>query len=526
MPSGGGIVFSPITPSRGGEAPLVQRLPSRWLIPLAIGLLLMVGGVANVHAFVSSSQNSNVVLGQPDFTSSASAITSTGLHRLHGITFDSSGNLWVADYSNNRVLEYTTPLVTHEAATLVIGQALFTTSAAATTSTGLFRPHGVAFDSSGNLWVADYSNNRVLEYTTPLVTHEAATLVIGQVDFTSSGAATTSTGLNNPAGITFDSSGNLWVSEINNARVLKFAAPLSTHEAATLVIGQALFTTSAAATTSTGLFGPFVVAFDSSGNLWVGDTDNHRVLKFAAPLSTHEAATLVIGQVDFTSSAVATTSTSAGDPEGITFDSSGNLWVGDYLNNRVLGYQALASSTQTLAPAVVGTSVPTQTFATTGLTVSATGVVSGTTASIYTADLSAQPGGTGITGLLTSHGFFDVGVSGISPGTATVCVNDASADASTILKYWTGAVWATAASIAVTPGVKVCGDILVSALTGTPLAMGDPPGSPMIPSFPFPFAIPVVLAITVLIYAVMRRRLLGGETVPVQCWIQPQSSHR
>ena len=49
----------------------------------------------------------------------------------------------------------------------------------ATTSTGLDTPNGLAFDSSGNLWVADSSNNRVLEYKAPFTTGEAASLVLG-----------------------------------------------------------------------------------------------------------------------------------------------------------------------------------------------------------------------------------------------------------------------------------------------------------------------------------------------------------
>src|SRR5208337_2172431 len=148
--------------------------------------------------------------------------TSTGLTYPAAVAFDSSGNLWVADYSNNRVLEYTTPFSTDEAASLVIGQSSFTGTGSATTSTGLWGPAAVAFDSSGNLWVADYSNNRVLEYTTPFSTDEAASLVIGQSSFTTSVSATTSTGSWGPAAVAFDSSGNLWVADVGNSRVLEY----------------------------------------------------------------------------------------------------------------------------------------------------------------------------------------------------------------------------------------------------------------------------------------------------------------
>ncbi len=71
----------------------------------------------------------------------------------------------VVDTGNNRVLEFVAPLFTGMAASLVIGQSSFTSSGSATTQSGLHNPEGLAFDSSGNLWVAENSNNRVLEFT-------------------------------------------------------------------------------------------------------------------------------------------------------------------------------------------------------------------------------------------------------------------------------------------------------------------------------------------------------------------------
>src|SRR5439155_21816646 len=123
-----------------------------------------------------------------------------------GIAFDSSGNLWVSDTSNNRVLKYTAPFTTNgKAASLVIGQSLFTTKAAPNppTASSLSGQTGIAFDSSGTLWVSDTSNNRALKYNTPFTTGEAASLVIGQSGFTSKSAASppTASSLNTPTGI-------------------------------------------------------------------------------------------------------------------------------------------------------------------------------------------------------------------------------------------------------------------------------------------------------------------------------------
>jgi hypothetical protein len=197
----------------------------RWLSVASLLLLalLLLSPIASVFAF-SNGQAASLVLGQTDFTSSGAATTSTGLHDPNRVAFDSGSNLWVADAYNNRVLEYTTPFSTGEAASIVIGQSSFTAASSATTSTGLSGPYGVVFDSSHNLWVVDTANRRVLEYATPFSTGEAASIVIGQSSFTTSGAATTSTGLYVPVGVAFDSSGNLWVGDVGNNRVLRFAA--------------------------------------------------------------------------------------------------------------------------------------------------------------------------------------------------------------------------------------------------------------------------------------------------------------
>jgi len=276
------------------------------------------------------------VVGQPNFTTSTPTTTQNGLYNPFGVSFDSSGNLWVVDYSNNRVLMFSPPFSNGMNASLVIGQANFTTSTLATTQNGLYSPQSISFDSSGNLWVSDYNNNRVLMFSPPFSNGMNASLVIGQANFTTSGYGTTQNSLSNPQIISFDSSGNLWVVDYNNARVLMFSPPFSNGMNASLVIGQANFTTSTLATTQNGLYGPFGVYSDLSDNLWVSDTTNNRVLMFSPPFSNGMNASLVIGQANFTTSTPTTTQNGLYSPHAVSFDSSGNLWVSDNYNNRVL----------------------------------------------------------------------------------------------------------------------------------------------------------------------------------------------
>jgi sugar lactone lactonase YvrE len=336
-----------ITNAENEEGGVIMKL----LLPnsVRIGLLslvfvLLLGFVPHAFSF-SNGQAASLVIGQSRFTTSTHATTANGLDNPLVAAFDKSGNLWVVDYVNNRVLEYTHPLSTGMSASLVIGQPNFTTGTAALTASGLYRPAGAAFDSSGNLWVVDSSNNRVLEYTPPFFTGMSASLVIGQSSFTALTPALTARGLDNPSGLAFDPSGNLWVADEGNNRVLEYTPAFSTGMNASLVIGQPNLTTGTAALSASGLYYPYYLAFDNkSGNLWVADTDNNRVLEYTHPFSTGKSASLVIGQPDFTTGTPALTASGLDFPSGLAFDPSGNLWVADEGNNRVLEYTHSLSS--------------------------------------------------------------------------------------------------------------------------------------------------------------------------------------
>ena len=279
----------------------------------------------------------NLVIGQNDlFSNTVHSGGQIGFAGPSGLGFDASGNLWVADQGNNRVLMFKPPFATGMQANLVIGQHDFNHNSYATNQTGLHYPNGLGFDSLGNLWVSDDLNNRVLMFKAPLVTGMAANLVIGHKSFLWSGTALNQTGFTTPSGLGFDGSGDLWVSDFTNNRVLMFKPPFTTGMAANLVIGQPDFNHDTYATTQTGLAGPQGLGFDSLGDLWVPDGSNNRVLMFKPPFTTGMAANLVIGQPDFNHSTAATTQTGLHTPNGLGFDAVGNLWVVDNTNNRVL----------------------------------------------------------------------------------------------------------------------------------------------------------------------------------------------
>jgi len=346
-----------------------------------------------------------VALGQPSLAAYTSATTRAGLFNPSGVTVGPGGDVWVADSSNNRVLEYVPPFTTGMDASLVLGQATFTTSTPAATASGLTYPNSFAFSSSGDLFVVDYENNRVVEYVPPFVNGMNATLALGQTNLTTGSAGTSATTLRGPIGLAIDAAGDLFVGDNDNNRVVEYRAPLSTGMGASLVLGQANFTTNTPATTATGMEYPAGVAVDSRGDLWVGDWGNSRALEFVPPFADSMAASVVLGQSTFTSSTGSTTSTGLSHPYGITLDPQGNVWIVDTYNSRVLEYVPAEFTVQ-----FVEGGLPYQTN---------WSVTFGGTAYWSTTDSISFPAENGSYGLSVAS----VGGYSVSPGSGTILVN-------------------------------------------------------------------------------------------------------
>jgi sugar lactone lactonase YvrE len=223
------------------------------------------------------------------------------------------------------------------AANLELGQMNITTGGNSTSSSGLALPHGLVFDKNGNLWVADSYNARVLEFSPPFTSGMAASLALGQPPFITgvcSGNTSAST-LCWPTNLTFDADGNLWIADYEN-RVLEFKPPFVTGQSASIVLGQKDFASRVQGAGAAGLSIPSGVAFDKAGNLWLSDSGNWRVLEFSAPFSNGQAASLVLGYPDFTATVNNNLQSSLSTPLGLAFDDAGNLFVVDSGDSRVL----------------------------------------------------------------------------------------------------------------------------------------------------------------------------------------------
>ncbi|MCX5788246.1 MAG: hypothetical protein NTX64_07040, partial [Elusimicrobia bacterium] len=166
------------------------------VVPCRAGLAVLVCGILCLPPSCAwatiEAKTADVVLGQAGFTVSVQAITATAVDLENGeARLDAAGNVWVVDAYNKRVLRYSKPLSNGKAADLVFGDTTFTTSnpictfLASPGADKMCGPWGLAFDSSGNVWVSDDFDHRILRFSAPFSNGMSADLVLGQTDLLS-----------------------------------------------------------------------------------------------------------------------------------------------------------------------------------------------------------------------------------------------------------------------------------------------------------------------------------------------------
>lgn len=305
----------------------------------------------------------DVVLGQPDFVSTninyptgdPNRVTATSLNTPTCVAVDASGNLWVADSGNGRVLRYPRifelPSPSTAQPNLVLGQTAFTLKTTDPTNRTMRFPGGIAFLNDGSVLVSDMVHHRVLRFRKPsggdFQNGQQADGVWGQANFTDSSAATGNdlNRLATPKGIATDGQDRLYVAEIQpsgSGRVLIFS---EANAPGTIVNVSARQTIDRVGNPQS------VHVNKQTGDIWIAFTQNPdgrgtRVTRIAS-----------YDQISLTGIISAEDEVASAFPLGITLDRFGNLVVADSLNRISLYYPRMAlrnaanSDRGTLAPA-------------------------------------------------------------------------------------------------------------------------------------------------------------------------------
>ncbi len=183
-----------------------------------------------------------------------------------GVAVDSSGTVYVADRYNNRIRKISSGVVSTLAGSGIIG------FADGSGTTAQFNdPYSVAVDAAGTVYVADLSNQRIREITpSGVVSTLAGTGVAGFAD----GSGTTAQ-FYSPAGVAVDSVGNVYVADFGNNRIRK----ITPSGVVSTLAGTGVAGFADGPRMSAQFYNPAGVAVDASGIIYVGDLNNQRIRK-------------------------------------------------------------------------------------------------------------------------------------------------------------------------------------------------------------------------------------------------------
>jgi uncharacterized protein (TIGR03437 family) len=194
------------------------------------------------------------------FSGDGGPALTASLNSPFGLAIDPTGNLYVADTGNNRIRKITP-------------DGLISTAAGNGTTAILNGPAGVAVDAAGALYIADTENHRVRKVTAAGVASVLAGT--GTAGATGDNGPAASALLNRPTAVALDAAGAIYISDTGNNRVRKISASgvISTFAGD----GREGFYGDGVAAAATGLWEPAGLLFDTAGNLYIADRRNNRI---------------------------------------------------------------------------------------------------------------------------------------------------------------------------------------------------------------------------------------------------------
>jgi sugar lactone lactonase YvrE len=275
-------------------------------------VLVVDNGNSQVRAVSVSTNTVSGIAG--GYTGDGLKGTMASLNLPENIAFDSKGNLYIADVFNNRVRKVTPTGVISTFAG-VTGISGYSGDGGPAGSAQLWFPYGVAVDKNDNIYISDNGNG-----------------VIRKVD--TSGTITTlaqNANFFDLLGIAVDSGGNVYVADDLSCVVWQ-ATPAGAVSVAAGVLNTCGYNGDGIAATSAYLNSPYDVGVDSAGNLYIGDTFNNRVREVSSGVISTFAGN---GTCGFSGDGGLAKLAMLCTPVGVVADSKNNIYIGDYGNARV-----------------------------------------------------------------------------------------------------------------------------------------------------------------------------------------------
>ena len=267
--------------------------------------------------------SSNLTISTFAGSGTAGSIDSTGTNAtfgyIEGISLDSKGNIFVAGLNNNLIRKITPEGVVTTFAGSGARGSLDGIGIAATFN----GPSYMAIDSLDNIYLTDINTNLIRKITPDAV----VTTFAGSGTKATTDGTGTAASFNSPWGITIDSNGNLFVSELAGHVIRK----ITPGAVVTTFAGSG----TAGSIDSKGILAsfkdPMDIDIDSNNNIFVGDRGNHKIRKITSEgVVTTFAGSGTVGSVDSTGILA-----SFNHPDALTIDSKNNIYVADFSNDNI-----------------------------------------------------------------------------------------------------------------------------------------------------------------------------------------------
>lgn len=252
--------------------------------------------------------------------------TNAKLYLPYRVCLDNVGNLYVADAFNCRIRKIilSSGVISTVAGTGISG---FSGDNIPATNSQLSLPEDVCFDAAGNMYIADAANQRIrkVSASTGIITTIAGSGVAGS---TGDGGLAILARLRNPSGLCFDPAGNLYIADYDNNKVRKvdMQTGIITSVAG---IGTAGYSGDGGPATNAKIEGPLHVACNSAGDLFICDQFNHVIRKLT--VSTGNISTITgNGNPGYSGDGLNAAVAVLNQPSGIFVDKHNNIFIAQY----------------------------------------------------------------------------------------------------------------------------------------------------------------------------------------------------
>ncbi len=265
--------------------------------------------------------------GSSGFSGDSGQATAAKVNWPAGMVIDRAGNLLFADSRNNRVRKIDpSGVITTIAGT---GTASFSGDGGPATAATLSAPWGLAIDTNGSLFIADQANNRIRKVDTSGIMSTIAG--VSSAGYTGDGGAATAAQLNGPYGVAADRSGFVYIADYNNNRVRKISllGIISTYAGT----GTAGFSGDGGPATAANVSHPQQLAVDGSGNLYIACPGAMRVRVVTPTALIYAFAGN--GTAGFYGDGGVSTLANLSNPYGLAIDQANTCYIADAGNHRI-----------------------------------------------------------------------------------------------------------------------------------------------------------------------------------------------